>query len=243
MKKGVLSCVTIGLFLTPFTWPASTASPPPVLILKQCIEMGLKQNLSLRAARYAIVLVDYTNILRKRGIALFEAVQTAGVRRLRPVLMTTFTTIFGTLPMALSNGEGSEVWKPMGMTVIGGLAVSTLVTLLIVPVIYTFLPARGRGGSYDETDSCSSFTRTRKKSSMKSSPSTRLPELRPGVRCMGRGGIPTPDGHAGMAGASQGRASRHLNSPHPNGCNLRKESLYGSPILPGMRRRHRRLRT
>ena len=86
----------------------------------------------------AIVLVDYTNILRKRGIQLFEAVRTAGVRRLRPVLMTTFTTIFGMLPMALSNGEGSEVWKPMGITVIGGLTVSTFITLLIVPVFYTY---------------------------------------------------------------------------------------------------------
>jgi len=87
----------------------------------------------------AIVLVDYTNILRKRGISLFEAVKTAGERRLRPVLMTTFTTIFGMLPMALSRGEGSEAWNPMGITVIGGLIVSTFVTLLIVPVLYTFL--------------------------------------------------------------------------------------------------------
>jgi len=86
----------------------------------------------------AIVLVDYTNILRKRGIPLFEAVKTAGVRRLRPVLMTTFTTIFGMLPLALSHGEGAEAWNPMGITVIGGLMVSTFVTLLIVPVIYTF---------------------------------------------------------------------------------------------------------
>jgi len=87
----------------------------------------------------AIVLVDYTNILRKRGIPLFEAVKTAGKRRLRPVLMTTFTTIFGMLPIALSQGEGAEVWNPMGITVIGGLTVSTFVTLLIVPVIYTFM--------------------------------------------------------------------------------------------------------
>ncbi len=86
----------------------------------------------------AIVLVDYTNILRKRGIPLFEAVKLAGTRRLRPVLMTTFTTIFGMLPMALSRGEGSEAWNPMGITVIGGLTVSTFVTLLIVPVLYTF---------------------------------------------------------------------------------------------------------
>ena len=86
----------------------------------------------------AIVLVEYTNILRKRGVYLFEAVKTAGVQRLRPVLMTIFTTIFGMLPMAISRGEGSEAWNPMGITVIVGLMISTFVTLLIVPVIYTF---------------------------------------------------------------------------------------------------------
>ncbi len=95
----------------------------------------------------AIVLVDYTNILRKRGIALFEAVKVAGSRRLRPVLMTTFTTIFGMLPMALSRGEGSEAWNPMGITVIGGLMVSTFVTLLIVPVLYTFFTKKDMGKS------------------------------------------------------------------------------------------------
>ncbi len=93
----------------------------------------------------AIVLVDYTNILRKRGAALFEAVREAGTRRLRPVLMTTFTTIFGMLPMALSRGEGSEAWNPMGITVIGGLMVSTFVTLLIVPVLYTFFTRKDMG--------------------------------------------------------------------------------------------------
>ncbi len=85
----------------------------------------------------AIVLVDYTNILRARGIELFEAVKIGGKNRLRPVLMTTITTLFGLMPMAFSRGEGSESWSPMGVALIGGLAVSTLITLIFVPVLYT----------------------------------------------------------------------------------------------------------
>jgi len=84
-----------------------------------------------------IVLVDYTNILRARGLNLFEAIQTAGQHRLRPVLMTSLTTIFGMIPLVLSRGEGSEIWRPLGGAVIGGLLVSTLVTLVIVPVVYS----------------------------------------------------------------------------------------------------------
>jgi HAE1 family hydrophobic/amphiphilic exporter-1 len=85
----------------------------------------------------AIVLVDYINILRARGIELFEAVQRGGKNRLRPVLMTTITTLFGLVPMAISRGEGSESWSPMGVALIGGLTVSTLITLIFVPVLYT----------------------------------------------------------------------------------------------------------
>jgi len=85
----------------------------------------------------AIVLVDYTNILRARGLSLIEAVKQAGRHRLRPVLMTSFSTIFGMLPLALSRGQGSEMWQPFGITAIGGLLVSTFVTLILVPVVYT----------------------------------------------------------------------------------------------------------
>lgn len=85
----------------------------------------------------AIVLIDYTNILRERGYGLTEAVTTAGARRLRPVLMTAFTTVFGMLPLAFALGEGSETWRPIGVTVIGGLLVSTLITLILVPTIYS----------------------------------------------------------------------------------------------------------
>ncbi|MCX7926604.1 MAG: efflux RND transporter permease subunit [Candidatus Omnitrophica bacterium] len=84
----------------------------------------------------AIVLISYINILRARGYSLFEAVTLGGKDRLRPVLMTTLTTLFGLLPMALSRGEGSEVWQAIGVCMIGGLGVSTLITLIFVPTLY-----------------------------------------------------------------------------------------------------------
>jgi HAE1 family hydrophobic/amphiphilic exporter-1 len=83
-----------------------------------------------------IVLVDYTNLLRRRGEKMADAITLAGRSRLRPVLMTTFTTLLGMLPMTLSRGIGSEIWSPLAITVIGGLLVSTLVTLILIPVVY-----------------------------------------------------------------------------------------------------------
>jgi len=86
----------------------------------------------------AILLVDYTNILRRRdGKPLREAVELAGRIRLRPILMTTLTTILGLVPMALAIGEGAELQAPLAIVVIGGLAASTLVTLVLVPAVYT----------------------------------------------------------------------------------------------------------
>jgi len=93
----------------------------------------------------AIVLVDYTNILRHRGMSMHEAIVTAGTRRLRPVLMTALTTIFAMVPLVLTRGEGSEMWQPFGVTVIGGLAVSTIVTLVLVPVMYSIISRRIKG--------------------------------------------------------------------------------------------------
>ncbi|MFW5721242.1 MAG: efflux RND transporter permease subunit, partial [Bacteroidota bacterium] len=84
-----------------------------------------------------IVLVDYTNLLKKRGYDLTEAVLEGGRSRMRPVLMTSFTTILGMLPMALSKGMGHEMYSPLGVTIIGGLLVSTVITLIIVPTIYS----------------------------------------------------------------------------------------------------------
>ncbi|MBM3420672.1 MAG: efflux RND transporter permease subunit [Bacteroidetes bacterium] len=91
----------------------------------------------------AIVLVDYINLMRERGMELYEAVAVSGRSRLRPVLMTSLTTMLGMLPLAMSKGEGSEIWSPMGIAVIGGLLFSTFVTLVIVPVIYVIFARRG----------------------------------------------------------------------------------------------------
>lgn len=91
----------------------------------------------------AIVLVDFINLTRDRGIELYEAVIISGRSRLRPVLMTSATTILGMLPLAMSSGEGAEIWSPMGIAVIGGLVFSTLVTLVLVPVGYVLMARRG----------------------------------------------------------------------------------------------------
>lgn len=90
----------------------------------------------------AIVLVDYTNILRARGLGIKEAAIEAGKKRLRPVLMTAITTIAALLPMTLTKGQGSEVWNPLGATVMGGLLVATLVTLVLIPTLYTIFEGR-----------------------------------------------------------------------------------------------------
>ena len=91
------------------------------------------------------MLIDTINILRARGEPLRDAVRNAGRLRLRPVAITTLTTVFGMLPLALSRGVGSEGWRPLAITVIGGLSVSTLVTLLLVPVIYSLFKRRHAG--------------------------------------------------------------------------------------------------
>ncbi|TVR73428.1 MAG: efflux RND transporter permease subunit [Marinilabiliales bacterium] len=90
-----------------------------------------------------IVLIDYINLMRDRGHALNEAIAMSGRLRLRPVLMTAMTTMMAMLPLALSRGEGSEIWSPMGITLIGGLLFSTAVTLILVPVVYGIFSRRG----------------------------------------------------------------------------------------------------
>ncbi len=90
----------------------------------------------------AIVLVDYANQLRRQGMSKLKALAKAGRIRLRPILMTTATTVFGLLPMALGLGEGAELRTPMALTVIGGMITSTLLTLLVVPAVYTVLDRR-----------------------------------------------------------------------------------------------------
>jgi HAE1 family hydrophobic/amphiphilic exporter-1 len=86
-----------------------------------------------------ILLVDYTNTLRARGRSLQQAVLEAGPVRMRPVLMTAVSTVFGMLPVALGRGDGSEWRNPMGIVAIGGLTASTFLTLLVVPVVYTLI--------------------------------------------------------------------------------------------------------
>ena len=98
----------------------------------------------------AIVLVDYINLLRRPvaeggyGISLFEAIKQSGVRRLRPIMMTTLTTVFGLLPMALQSGEGSASWRPLGTTILGGLIFSAMVTLILVPVLYAIFNKKSK---------------------------------------------------------------------------------------------------
>ena len=90
-----------------------------------------------------IVLVDYINLMRERGYELNQAIQMSGRSRIRPVLMTAFTTILGMIPMAVSSGEGAEMWQPLGIVVIGGLTVSTFLTLYVVPVLYGVMSRHG----------------------------------------------------------------------------------------------------
>ena len=90
-----------------------------------------------------IVLIDYTQLLRERGIGLIRAAVMAARSRLRPILMTSLTTILGMLPMAVSQGVGAEMWRPLGVSVIGGLTVSTILTLIYVPSMFCIFGSVG----------------------------------------------------------------------------------------------------
>jgi HAE1 family hydrophobic/amphiphilic exporter-1 len=123
------SGVAIALFLTHTTLSVISAIGGVMLI-------GI-------VVKNAVVLVDFINLMRERGLELYEAIALSGRSRLRPVLMTSATTILGMLPLAMSAGSGSELWSPMGIAVIGGLIFSTFVTLIIVPVVYAVFAKRG----------------------------------------------------------------------------------------------------
>ena len=90
-----------------------------------------------------IVLIDYITLNRERGMGIRSAVVLGGKSRLRPIVMTALTTILGMVPMAVGQGEGAEIWRPMGIAVIGGLTFSTLLTLLFVPVMYCIFAFNG----------------------------------------------------------------------------------------------------
>jgi HAE1 family hydrophobic/amphiphilic exporter-1 len=91
----------------------------------------------------AIVLIDKVNQLREDGVAKRDAICQAAESRLRPIIMTTVCTLFGFAPLALFAGEGAEVRQPMAITVIGGLLVSTLLTLVVIPVVYDLMDRKG----------------------------------------------------------------------------------------------------
>jgi HAE1 family hydrophobic/amphiphilic exporter-1 len=90
-----------------------------------------------------IVLIDYIILCRERGMGIAHAIVTSGRSRLRPVLMTTLTTVLGMVPMAIGTGEGAEMWRGLGTCVAWGLSVSTLITLVIVPVMYCVFAGNG----------------------------------------------------------------------------------------------------
>ena len=91
------------------------------------------------AAKNGILIVEFANQLRRNGVERVEAVVEAATLRLRPILMTTAAMIFGMLPLAIGLGEGAEQQAPMGRAIIGGVITSTLLTLVVVPVVYTYL--------------------------------------------------------------------------------------------------------
>jgi multidrug efflux pump subunit AcrB len=105
-----------------------------------------------------VLLVDFARILRGRGLPLIEATIEAGRTRLRPILMTTIATVFGLLPMALGFGEGSETNLPLARAVIGGLTVSTVFTLFLIPSLYTLLERFGRPHEAAADDAVESAT-------------------------------------------------------------------------------------
>lgn len=91
----------------------------------------------------AIVLIDYINLNRERGMSIITAVIHGGRSRLRPVLMTTLTTILGMVPLAIGTGQGSEMWKSLGISIIGGMTFSTIITLILIPALYSMMAGYG----------------------------------------------------------------------------------------------------
>lgn len=121
--------VFIGLFVT--------GTPMGVMAL-----LGILMLIGI-VVNNGIVLIDYIMLCRERGMGISHAVITSGKSRLRPILMTTLTTVLGMIPMAVGRGEGSEMWRALGMCVAWGLSFSTLITLIIIPTLYSVFAGNG----------------------------------------------------------------------------------------------------
>ena len=117
--------------------------PRPGTELNVSSAMGLILLVGL-VVKNGIVMLDYAHHLREGGMPLHEAIPAAAHVRLRPILMTTFCTLFGLLPLAFGLGAGAELQRPLALAVIGGLTLSLLVTLYLVPSMYVALAGRGR---------------------------------------------------------------------------------------------------
>jgi HAE1 family hydrophobic/amphiphilic exporter-1 len=135
----ILFSVPFGLVGVVFALALTNTTVSVMVLLGVIILIGIVVN-------NAIVLIDYTNQLRTEGYSKREALKTAGEVRLRPILMTMLTSVLGLVPMALGWGEGAEIRSPMAIAVIGGLAFSTLLTLIFVPVIYELFDRKQYAG-------------------------------------------------------------------------------------------------
>ena len=126
-----------------------------LLIFHQSIniysQIGLIMLIGL-VTKNSILIVEYSNQLRRQGKDVFDAVSNAAAIRLRPILMTSFATVFGVLPIAIGIGAGAESRRPLGIAVVGGLIFSTFLTLLIVPVAYTLLAQFTKERRREETE-------------------------------------------------------------------------------------------
>ncbi len=132
MPITIMTILPIGLLGSLFALPLTGNKISMVAFIGVIMLAGTVVNSS-------IVLIDYTNIRRRRGEDKNTAILNACPRRVRPVLMTTLTTILGLLPMVFSNGEGAEMMRPMAIVMITGMVVSTIVTLLFTPVYYSLI--------------------------------------------------------------------------------------------------------
>jgi HAE1 family hydrophobic/amphiphilic exporter-1 len=141
--RSLMLALTLAIFLVYLVMASQFESfLHPFVILFTTISVVVFIGLILLAGivvNNAIVLIDFVNQLRERGMKKADALVAGGKSRLRPILMTTLTTVLGLIPLALGIGEGAEIRSPMAITVIGGLSVSTLLTLIVIPVVYSVL--------------------------------------------------------------------------------------------------------